>query len=179
MSRGTCLATGYFVGYAYMSSTCKALEPCVAALWLCPLGQPREERTQCVCWYSCCASRKRTNASAVPMAPRIFFQPLRSRLAYHGFREASAQWDVVRHPALQTGSARHHPSRSSRITNQVKFLFYSPPWTLLGKASSSLNGTWESAGQRRQMKRLSAFQETQLHRWFISNTPYYPGDIHI
>ena len=35
--------------------------------------------------YGCCTSQKRINASVVPMAPSIFFRPLSSHLAYHGF----------------------------------------------------------------------------------------------
>jgi len=35
--------------------------------------------------YGCCASQEGINASAVPMAPRIFFQPLSLHLAYSGF----------------------------------------------------------------------------------------------
>ena len=113
---------------------------------------------------------KRIKASAVPRAPRVLFQPLSCCLACHGFSELSAQCDSETIGAEKRVS-KAPPSRSSRITNQVKFLCYYPPWTLAGKASSSLNGIWESAGQRRQMRRLNAFQETQLHRWFISNTP--------
>ena len=30
-----------------------------AVLQLCPLGQPGEERIQCVCCYGCCASQER------------------------------------------------------------------------------------------------------------------------
>ena len=33
----------------------------------------------------CCTSQKRTNAPAVPVAPGIFFQPLSSHPAYHGY----------------------------------------------------------------------------------------------
>ena len=33
-----------------------------------------------VCCYGCCASQKRINVSAVPMAPSDFFQPLNSCL---------------------------------------------------------------------------------------------------
>ena len=58
----------------------KALEGCV---WLC-----------CVMYVCCCGcrvSQERINVSAVPMDPRIFFQPLSSRLAYHGFSEQCEQ----------------------------------------------------------------------------------------
>ena len=44
-------------------------------LWL--LCQPGERVL-----YSCCASQEGINASAVPTAPRIFFQPLSLYLAY-------------------------------------------------------------------------------------------------
>ncbi|CAI9160703.1 unnamed protein product [Rangifer tarandus platyrhynchus] len=48
----------------------------------------------CYVWcYRCCASRKRRNVSAVPTAPRAFFQPLSSRLACLGFSEQCRQWD--------------------------------------------------------------------------------------
>ena len=39
------------------------------------------------CYYGCCASHKGVNMSAVHMALCIFFQPLSSCLAYHGFSE--------------------------------------------------------------------------------------------
>ena len=38
-----------------------------------------------VCCYGSCASQKRINMSAVPIAPHMFFQPLSSHLAYPGF----------------------------------------------------------------------------------------------
>ena len=56
-------------------------------------------RREAVCGYvvlcyvyccSCCASLKRTNVSAFPMAPRIFW-PLSSHLAYPGFNEQCGQ----------------------------------------------------------------------------------------
>ena len=163
MSGGTCLVTGYFVGFTYMSSTCEASQPRVAA------SLTRGENPACLL-IQLLRQLKRIKASAVPRAPRVLFQPLSCCLACHGFSELSAQCDSETIGAEKRVS-KAPPSRSSRITNQVKFLCYYPPWTLAGKASSSLNGIWESAGQRRQMRRLNAFQETQLHRWFISNTP--------
>ena len=53
-----------------------------------PLGQPRE-RLCCVrlcygCCYSYFISQKRINVSAVPMALRVFFQPLSLCHAYQG-----------------------------------------------------------------------------------------------
>ena len=52
----------------------------MAMLWLCY-----------VCCYGCCTSQERINASAVPTAPHIFFQPLILHLAHHGFSEQYAQ----------------------------------------------------------------------------------------
>ena len=60
-------------------------------LQLCPLGQPGEERIQCVCCYGCCASQERINMSVVPGVPHFFFQLLSSHLAYPGFNEECAQ----------------------------------------------------------------------------------------
>ena len=93
MSLGTYLATGYFVQYAYMGTIWKGftaglglhwgsiiLTLCevmlwlhysyvVTALWL--LHQPGER----LC-YGHHAHQDRINVSAVPMAPRVFSQPL-------------------------------------------------------------------------------------------------------
>ena len=44
----------------------------------------RREVVLCLC-HSCCPERM--NVSAVPTAPRVFFQPLSSRLAYPEFNE--------------------------------------------------------------------------------------------
>ena len=57
-------------------------------LWLPPqlLHQPGERLS-----YGCHASQERINLSAVPTAPQVSFQPLRSSLAYHGFSELGAQ----------------------------------------------------------------------------------------
>ena len=60
------------------------------------LDQPWEERIQCVCCCSCCASQERTNVSAVPTAPWVFFQLPSSHLAYHGFSEQCAWWNTMR-----------------------------------------------------------------------------------
>ena len=38
-----------------------------------------------------CANQKKINVSAVSVAPCVFFQPLSSRLAYHGFSEQCTQ----------------------------------------------------------------------------------------
>ena len=60
---------------------------------LCPLGQPQEERKQqeyCDVWG---VSQESINMSAVPTAPRVFFQPLSLSLAYPGFREQCDQQD--------------------------------------------------------------------------------------
>ena len=58
---------------------------------LCPLGQPQEERKQheyCDVWG---VSQESINMSAVPMAPPVSFQLLRSCLAYPGFNEPHGQ----------------------------------------------------------------------------------------
>ena len=64
----------------YVRLTCKCLEVlCARCVMLCLLlqllGQPGEK------------------ASAIPISPLVFFQPLSSFLAYHGFSEQCAQWD--------------------------------------------------------------------------------------
>lgn len=41
--------------------------------------------------YGCCTSQGRINVSTVPTAPRAFFQPLSSCLAYPGFSERRGQ----------------------------------------------------------------------------------------
>lgn len=62
----------------------------------------------CYVWcYLCCASQKRRNVSAVPMAPRVFCQSLSSRLAYPGLREQGWQCGAARQLALWAGSAIH------------------------------------------------------------------------
>ena len=68
-ARGTHLVTGYFVWYIRVSSTWKSPEG-LCVVMLC---------------YGCRTSEERINSSAVPMAPRIFFQPLSSSFVYRGF----------------------------------------------------------------------------------------------
>ena len=41
--------------------------------------------------YGCCTSQGRINVSTVPTAPRAFFQPLSSCLAYPGFHQQCEQ----------------------------------------------------------------------------------------
>ena len=67
-------------------------------LYMLHLQKPR--RVVCgyavLCYVRCCGcrvSQERINVPAVPMDPRIFFQPLSSHLAYHGFSERCKQWD--------------------------------------------------------------------------------------
>ena len=91
-SWGTLLVMSYPVHHACMSSTMKALAAaalelhwsdtmvmlCEVMLWRLPqlLRQPRKK----LC-YGCHASQERINICAVPMASRVFFQPLSSSLA--------------------------------------------------------------------------------------------------
>ena len=49
------------------------------------------------CCYSCCASQERENASVVPTAPCIFFQPLGSSFAYPRISEQSEHQDNWHH----------------------------------------------------------------------------------
>ena len=106
MLQSTHLVTGNFVQYTYMSFTMKALV--VAQLWLhwSSLMVMLYEVLLCLChgyirvmsWllsqpgerlcYGCHASQERINMSAVPTAPRVFFQPLSSCLDYSGFRNS-------------------------------------------------------------------------------------------
>ena len=43
------------------------------------------------CCYGCCACQERINMSAVPKAPRVFFQSSSSHLAYPGFSKQRGQ----------------------------------------------------------------------------------------
>ena len=97
------MLTGYSVRYTCISVTMKALAaaaselhwsnimvilyeimlwPCyghlMVMLWL--LCQPGKR----LC-YGCCASQEKIKVPVFPMAPRVFFQPLSSSLAYPGF----------------------------------------------------------------------------------------------
>ena len=89
------LVMGYWVWYAYMSSTYKS-GSISAAAWLCPSGQPLEERIEHVYNYSCCvsqerqcvvlayvmaalpviASKERINVFTIPTTLGVSFQPL-------------------------------------------------------------------------------------------------------
>ena len=81
-SRGTHLATGYFCSvriYVYKlhlqtawNVTCSYVVLCLLLQLLCRPGE---------------------KVSAVPTSPLLFFQPLSSFLAYHGFSEQCTQWD--------------------------------------------------------------------------------------
>ena len=58
-------------------------------LW--PLCQPGERLCCVILCHGCCPER--INMSAVPTAPRVFFQPLSSCLAFPGFSEqCEQQW---------------------------------------------------------------------------------------
>ena len=46
-----------------------------AASWLCPLGQPREERTQLYC-YGCCVSQERSCVTLCCVMFYLLLQPL-------------------------------------------------------------------------------------------------------
>ena len=59
-------------------------------LW--PLLQLLHQPGERLC-YGCCASQERINVSALPMAPRIFFQPLSSSLTYPGINEQCRQYE--------------------------------------------------------------------------------------
>ena len=105
-SWGTGLVTGYFVWYACMTFTMKALVAPASGrhwssimivlyevmLWLLLrlLHQPGER----LC-YGGRASQERINVSTVPTAPApwVSFQPLSQRLAYPGFSEQCRQWE--------------------------------------------------------------------------------------
>ena len=71
-------------------------------LWL--LHQPGER----LC-FGCCASQERINVSALPIAPRVSFQPLSSCLAYPGFSKRCEQqynWHCKHESALQSSFER-------------------------------------------------------------------------
>ena len=54
------------------------------------------EKTACLLLLPCCCtSQERINMLAVPMAPRIFFQLLSSRLAYPGFSKQCKEYGAV------------------------------------------------------------------------------------
>ena len=84
--RGTRLATGYFCSVRIYELHPE--QPCRAVCIYVMLTY--------VCCYSCCTSQDRINTSAVPMAPCIFFQPLRLCLVYSGFSEQRTLWDTAR-----------------------------------------------------------------------------------
>ena len=125
VSRGTHLIMGHCVVCIYVSSTHKVGEV-TAALRLCPLGQSQEERTavhplsqprEGLC-YGCCAHQERINVSAVPMAPRVFFQPLSSSFAYPGFNKQCEQ------------QKNWHCEQDQRYTAHYGHLCHQPPTSL-------------------------------------------------
>ena len=97
LPQGTGLVMGCFVQSPVSAppekSPCGYVWLCygvLAVLWLCLLGQPGEERIQCVC----CASQEEWRVCS-PMALWGFFQ-LSSYLSYHGFSEQFTQWATAR-----------------------------------------------------------------------------------
>ena len=103
-----------------MDSTWKSPRCCVGCVVLCdvcclmavlwrrrPLSPPGARRIRQVgCGYSCRIRQEGRNASVVPTAPLIFFQPLSSCLAYPG----SAAWTV-----------RHRDTRKSPLSCEKKY----------------------------------------------------------
>ena len=68
---------------------------CEVMLWLCygyvmAVATAAESAGERLC-YGRHASQERINLSAVPTAPRVFFQPLSSSLAYPGFSKQCKQ----------------------------------------------------------------------------------------
>ena len=67
----------------------------MAVLWLCygyvvaAATAAASERREAV--FGCCASQERINMSAVPTAPRVFFQPLSLSLTCPGFSKQYRQ----------------------------------------------------------------------------------------
>ena len=109
------------------------------------LGTPgrvvRGSAVSCYVWcYRCCASRKRRNVSAVPAAPRAFFQPLSSRLACPGFSEQCGQWDPERRLAW-AGSATHLTSPDCPVATQAcgpkSAPFSAPRWWMAPNSTVS------------------------------------------
>ena len=79
--------TGYALGPWVLCVVCLCELHLEKPLWLCAVMSCH---VRC---YGCSASQERIKASAVPTAPRIFFQPLGWCLDYH---EQSAQQETVR-----------------------------------------------------------------------------------
>lgn len=109
----TCLITGYFMLYTYVSSTYRSGSNyvCVKAvsIGLAPRGEnillyaaenstaaaaaSARREVVCVslcydCSYGCCISQQRINMSA---APGVFFQLYRLQFVYHGFNTQCGQ----------------------------------------------------------------------------------------
>ena len=81
-------------------------------LWL-PLQLPGER----LC-YGFHSSQERINVSAVPMAPRVFFQPLSSSFAYPGFNKQCEQ------------QKNWHCEQDQRYTAHYGHLCHQPPTSL-------------------------------------------------
>ena len=71
-----------------------------------PLLGLQHQHGERVC-YGCHGSQERINLSAIPSAPRIFFQPLISHLAYPGFSKQCEQRDNWHH--RQNQQCNHLP----------------------------------------------------------------------
>ena len=91
-----------------------------AVSWLCPLGQPLEERI---------------NVSAVSTAPQVFFQPLGSHLTYPGFSKMCTQWNTARqqpfpsprclaNPGIKSMSLTSHELEGRFFTKRATWYSY-------------------------------------------------------
>ena len=109
-SQSAHLVAGYFVQLASMGTVWESFAAalglhwgsimvmfCEVMLWLCygyvmAVATAAESAGERLC-YGRHASQERINLSAVPTAPRVFFQPLSSSLAYPGFSKQCGQWE--------------------------------------------------------------------------------------
>ena len=84
----------------------------MAMLWLCY-----------VCCYGCCTSQERINASAVPTAPHIFFQPLNLHLGLPWVQGTVCTVRYSKQLALWARSAREGPWQPTPV-------FSTPVWKI-------------------------------------------------
>ena len=79
--------------------------------------------------YGCHASQERRNASALPMAPRVSFQLLSSRLAYPGFSKQCKEYGAVSRICNIVGnkaSRNRDQKRNQEWVGLVKLIHWHP-----------------------------------------------------
>lgn len=84
----------------------------LAIFW--PLLGLQHQHGERVC-YGCRGSQERINLSAIPSAPRVFFQPLISHLAYPGFSNQCRQCEQRDNWHRQQNHLPKYPSLHSLV----------------------------------------------------------------